>query len=128
MDIRNTTEEAIVALSRAADDARELVGKGVDYAKLKWTLLRLESNLEESYLTLGKYLSDHRDELVDEECLKRITFLYQRIDSQKEEIARLTAIKAGSRKLCPACGTPLRANDLYCPRCGKKTGSAAIEE
>lgn len=122
--------EIMEGLSKAAEFARDTAKKGVDSAKLKWAILRLEGSLEDSYTTLGKFLSDNRDRLTDEKCLAKITALYEQIDKQKSDLELLKEAKPLTRKpSCPSCGKTLRREDVYCPGCGKKveSGTAATE-
>lgn len=115
--------EFMDGLSKAAETAKETVGKGVDFAKLKWAILRLQGELEDSYTALGKYLSDHRDELSEENCLQKITALYEKIDKQKSDLALLKAAKPGggsAKPTCAGCGATLQEGDAFCPKCGKK--------
>lgn len=113
--------EIMEGLSKAAEFAKDTAKKGVDSAKLKWATMRLEGNLEDSYTTLGKYLSDNRDHLTDEKCLAKITALYEQIDKQKSDLELLKGAKPLTRKpSCPFCGKTLRREDVYCPGCGRK--------
>ena len=119
--------EIMEGLTRAAGFAKDTAKKGVDSAKLKWATLRLEGNLEDSYTTLGKYLSDNRDHLTDEKCLAKITALYEQIDKQKSDLELLKGAKPLTRKpSCPSCGKALRREDVYCPGCGKKVESSFV--
>ena len=123
--------EIVEGLSKAAEFAKDTAKKGVDSAKLKWATVRLQGSLEDSYTTLGKYLSDNRDHLTDDRCLAKITALYEQIDKQKADLELLKEAKPASRKpSCPHCGRILRRDEVFCPGCGKKVEAAenAAEE
>lgn len=125
--------EFMTELAKTAEKMGESISKGIDGAKLKWAIMRLKSSLESKYLELGKYISDHREELTEEACLDRITMLYEKIDSMKEDIALLKEAMPKAKNVCRACGKSYKKEYDFCPFCGEKkesgkTKKAAAEE
>lgn len=107
-------------LAKTAEKMGENIGKGIDSAKLKWAIMRLKSNLEGCYTELGKYISDHRDDLTEDECLEHIAQLYEKIDRMKENIALLQEAFPKAKSVCRVCGRSYKKEYGFCPFCGSK--------
>ena len=122
--------EFMSELAKTAEKMGVSISKGIDGAKLKWAIMRLKSSLEGSYLELGKYISDHRDSLTEDECIDQITSLYEKIDGLKEDIALLREALPKSKNVCRTCGKTYKKEFEFCPFCGEKkaTVNAAEED
>ncbi len=110
----------LVELGKTAEKMGDSIGKGIDSAKLRFSVLRLKSDLEASYTELGKYISDHREDLTEDDCLERIAALYEKIDRQKENISLLQEALPRAKSICRACGRSFKREFSYCPYCGSK--------
>ena len=120
--------EFMTELAKTAEKMGESISKGIDGAKLKWAVMRLKSSLDGCYLELGKYISDHRDTLSEEECIDHITTLYEKIDGMKEDIALLKEALPKSKCVCRACGKAYKKEFGFCPFCGQKKGTPPVQE
>ena len=93
-----------------------------DKVAAKYNLSKLNTELEEMYITLG--MVSHQaygcaEKNYDDELLR----LHNQIDEQLDEIAaaraELEAITG--KKICSACGKSVKEEFEYCPFCGQKS-------
>ena len=92
-------------------------------AKLKFSLMREKSKLEESFKKLGElyYRQIKNGDVSD----KRIALAYDRIEKSMVVIDELNLkISAVSNsKICASCGERLDRDMQFCHKCGKKVDS-----
>ena len=90
--------------------------------RLRWQVVSLEKEKEESLLRLGKRVyelfierKDWGREEVRENC-QEVLSIEEEIEDLEEKMRRLGGNKP--RRVCPSCGEYIEEGSLYCPRCG----------
>jgi len=107
-------------MATAADYTAKETTKLTEIAKLKYSLMREKSNLEEAYKVLGKlYYTQMKDGELDEH---KISVAYDKIEKSKIEIEKIeeAICIAKNIKLCPECKAKIEKDMSYCPKCGAK--------
>ena len=100
--------------SYTAKEAEKLTG----VAKLKYSLMREKSKLEDSFKEMGElYYSQMKYSELDE---KKLSIAYDKIEKNKVEIDRLTGLicELTDTKICAFCENKLSKDMAFCPRCG----------
>ena len=92
-----------------AAGAGHLEGLRAERSDLYRVLRELDLEQEMGRISAEDYRSQRREHLV------RAANLLQEIDAHSPEM-RGSAVELSER--CPTCGSPRRAEDRYCPRCG----------
>ncbi|MCI8589536.1 MAG: hypothetical protein HFE77_02335 [Clostridiales bacterium] len=99
-----------------------------DKVAAKYNLSKLNTELEEMYITLG--MVSHKaygcqDKNYDEELLR----LHKQIDAQLDEIAAArTELEAMTgKKVCALCGKTVKEEYDYCPFCGQKSDAEEMK-
>lgn len=112
-------DEVSQKVSRAADAAAQGIDRGANYAKMRYRLSTLHTDLQAKYAEIGKL---HLEELrAGAERGEEIGSLIGEIDAIEQEIASLeeqcAAVRGGRR--CD-CGAIVKNDAVYCTKCGKK--------
>ena len=107
-------------MATAADYTAKETSKLTEIAKLKYSLMREKSNLEEAYKKLGKlYYAQMKDGELDEH---KISVAYDKIEKSRIEIEKIeeAICIAKNIKLCDKCKAKIEKDMSFCPKCGAK--------
>ena len=107
-------------MATAADYTAKETTKLTEIAKLKYSLMREKSNLEEAYKSLGKlYYTQMKDGDLDEH---KFSVAFDKIEKCNIEIKRIEEeiCIAKNIKLCVECRAKIENDMSFCPRCGAK--------
>ena len=90
--------------------------------RLRWQVVSLEKEKEESLRRLGKKAyelfierTDWGKEELRENC-QEVLSIEEEIEDLEEKMRRLEGNKP--RRICPSCGEYIEEGSLYCSRCG----------
>ena len=123
-DLLDSVQRTACQVSDAAADAAYGMGKRADallsVAKLRVQITTLEGSVEGRLAEIGEMIyATHTGTPTESEVLlaklQEIDSLYADIRRLETEIAHLQELS-----ICPACGAPARAGDVFCRECGGK--------
>ncbi len=107
-------------VTSAAEGTVKGAEKLTDMAKLKYKISSLNTKLDESYNTLGRLkYSEKNGEKVAREMYNSI---FDRIDELNAQVAEAESelFDLMNFVACPVCGTRMKKDCKYCPKCGDK--------
>lgn len=107
-------------VSSAAEGTVKGAEKLTDMAKLKYKISSLNTKLTDTYTEIGKLrYSENKGDTVDNETY---TKLFDMIDEYNLLIAEAETELYDLMCFvsCPKCGTRMKKDCRYCPKCGEK--------
>lgn len=91
--------------------------KFIDIQKIRFNISEINSELNQNYLELGKYIFNNSD--ADEEVVlkykKKIGFLNIKLKKENEKLSNLLMLK-----ICNNCGYKNNNDAKYCSGCSEK--------
>ena len=104
-------------ISVTARKAKKISENTIETTKLKLKLSDLKSDIKEKYTEIGRVVyecaeDDNCTERVDQLC-REISALRSEMDDINQTLNDLTNVKN-----CPECGSDIKKDCLFCPKCG----------
>ncbi len=101
----------------AAQKTKETSESVLEIAKLKYKLVEINSEIEETFKEIGKlvYNAGEEEDITDQikKMCDEITSLTEKRDDMQENFNELV-----NKKQCPKCSMKLDKDFEYCPKCG----------
>ena len=107
-------------VSSAAEGTVKGAEKLTDMAKLKYKISSLNTKLTDAFTEVGKLrYSEKNGDTVSEEAYRE---LFDRIDEYNFQLAETETELYDLMCFvsCPKCGTRMKKDCRYCPKCGEK--------
>ena len=107
-------------VTSAAEGTVKGAEKLTDMAKLKYKISSLNTKLTDAYTEIGKLrYSEKNGDTVDYEAYSA---LFEKVDEYNMQIteAETELYDLMCFATCPSCGTRMKKDCRYCPKCGEK--------
>ncbi len=108
-------------LAKAVKKTKETSENMVEVAKLKYKLAELNSDIDDKFKNIGKFVYNAAEdeditEQLKELCIE-IAELSQKRDDMQDSVNELT-----NKKQCPKCEARFEKEFGFCPQCGHQFG------
>lgn len=122
--VQKTAGQVGAAAADALDSAGQRANRLLSVGKLNVHLAELQREKDQMLQVVGGMIyATHTGTLTDSDALLE---MLRQIDGVQEQITAATRqieqLRAGAETagICPICGAPAQADDLFCRECGKK--------
>lgn len=113
-------DDIVVNAKSAAESVGKHAEKIVDTSKLRVNLAEINSEIEENFEELGKFVYENcKEALADEvEATGKIVAIDE-LKAQADAVNK-ALLEMQNKKICPECGAERHTGDLFCSSCGAK--------
>lgn len=117
-------DDVVINAKSAAQTVGKMAGQFVDMSKLRINISELNGEINKRYQELGQFIyaakkAGSADEAELQDKIAGIDDLYAQFAVVSAQLAAMQ-----NKVTCPACGTQMPQDSMFCSRCGMKLSKA----